>query len=95
MDVRFDQPELIAGSFSTLLFISAHIPMLAKAIKSRDMRSYSMSNIVLNNVGNLLYWFYILTLPPGPIWLLHTFYTVTTLIMLVWYLRYGRTWRTA
>ena len=30
-------------------------------------------------------------LPPGPIWLLHAFYLVTTALMLAWYLRYE--WR--
>ncbi len=29
-------------------------------------------------------------LPPGPIWLLHSFHLVTTGLMLVWYLRYER-----
>jgi hypothetical protein len=29
----------------------------------------------------------------GPIWFLHTFYTVTSIIMLVWYLRYERSSR--
>lgn len=32
-------------------------------------------------------------LPPGPIWLLHSFSLVTTAIMPVWYLRYE--WRPA
>ena len=27
-------------------------------------------------------------LPPGPIWFLHGFYTVSTALMLIWYLRY-------
>jgi len=29
------------------------------------------------------------SLPPGPIWLLHTFYLVSSALMLGWYLRYG------
>jgi hypothetical protein len=29
-------------------------------------------------------------LPPGPIWLLHSFHLVTTGLMLVWYMRYER-----
>jgi hypothetical protein len=39
-------------------------------------------------VGNGAYWIYISTLPVGPIWLLHTFYTLATALMLVWSLRY-------
>jgi hypothetical protein len=27
-------------------------------------------------------------LPAGPIWVLHTFYLVSTALMLIWYLRY-------
>ena len=30
-----------------------------------------------------------LPVPPSPIWLLHTFYLVSTALMLGWYLRYG------
>lgn len=80
----------VAGSISSLLFIVANLPMLVKAYKTRNLRSYSLSNIVLINVGNLLYWLYISYLSPGPIWLLHSFYTVSSAVMLVWYLRYER-----
>jgi hypothetical protein len=27
-------------------------------------------------------------LPPGPIWILHGFYTVTSALMLLWWLRF-------
>jgi hypothetical protein len=33
----------------------------------------------------------VFSLPLGPIWLLHSFYLVTTGLMLFWYLRYA--WR--
>ncbi len=82
--------QLIAGSISSLLFASSTIPMLLKVFKSRDMRSYSFGNIALNNVGNLIHWLYVLSLPFGPIWLLHAFFTVTTLLLLIGYLRYER-----
>jgi hypothetical protein len=81
-------PQIIAGSLSTLLFIIANVPMLMKAYKTRNLRSYSFSNIALVNVGNLLHWLYISNLPTGPIWLLHGFYTIASVLMLVWYLRY-------
>ena len=83
---------MIAGSISALLFISANFPMLLKAYRTRDLRSYSLSNIVLVNVGNGLYWLYIIQLPAGPIWLLHSFYTIASILMLVWYLRYEHSW---
>jgi hypothetical protein len=47
-----------------------------------------LSNIILVNIGNLLYWIYISSMPLGPIWLLHSFYTLTMVFLLVWYLRY-------
>ena len=87
--------QLLAGSISALLFISANFPMLLKAYKTHNLRSYSLSNIVLINVGNVLYWLYITALPIGPIWLLHSFYTLTSLLMLVWYLRYEVLWAAA
>lgn len=80
--------QIVACAFSTLLFITANVPMLVKAYKTRNLRSYSLSNIALINVGNLIHWFYISNLPFGPIWLLHGFYTLTSALMLVWYLRY-------
>ncbi|MBE2220559.1 MAG: hypothetical protein IAF02_03410 [Anaerolineae bacterium] len=78
----------IAGFLSTAVFISSTVPMLTKAFKTRDMKSYSFANITLSNVGNLVHWVYISHLPFGPIWFLHGFYTLTTLFMLVWYLRH-------
>jgi hypothetical protein len=64
------------------------VPMLLKAFKTKNMHSYSLGNILLNNVGNLIYWLYISSFPLGPIWVMHTFYTAASVLMLVWYLRY-------
>ena len=36
------------------------------------------------NVGNLFYSFYVFNLPPGPIWVLHTFYLASSALMLLW-----------
>jgi uncharacterized protein with PQ loop repeat len=91
MDVQTVQ--LIAGSFSSVLFITANFPMLVKAYRTRDLHSYSLSNLLLINVGNLLYWAYVSQFPLGPIWFLHSFYTITSIIMLVWYFRYERSRR--
>lgn len=79
----------IAGTFSTFLFIGSNIPMLWKAHQTKDLQSYSPLNIVLANIGNLVYWIYVLNLPVGPIYLLHFFYTVTSLIMLVLLIRHS------
>jgi hypothetical protein len=77
-----------AGSAATAVFAVSTLPMLVKARRSRDVGSYSLANIALGNLGNVLYTLYVLHLPPGPIWALHAFHTVSTALMLIWYLRY-------
>jgi uncharacterized protein with PQ loop repeat len=82
---------LIAGAVSTVLFAASVIPMLAKAARTKDMASYSLSYIALSNLANAIHSVYILSLPPGPIWILHGFYVVAMALMLVWFLCYRRT----
>ncbi len=82
---------ILAGAISTTIFAFSTLPMLMKAFRTKDLRSYSLSNILLSNLGNVIHSIYIFHLPMGPIWLLHAFYLVTTGLMLVWYLRYE--WR--
>jgi uncharacterized protein with PQ loop repeat len=79
---------VIAGATSTLLFMLAALPMLVKAMRTRNLASYSLSHILLMNVGNVVHAIYIYSLPPGPIWTLHAFWLVATGLMLVWYLQY-------
>jgi len=79
----------LAGLASTVIFAASTLPMLVKAYRSRDLASYSLGNIALANLGNAVYSVYVYSLPPGPIWLLHTFYLVSSALMLGWYLRYG------
>ena len=79
---------VIAGAISTSIFALSTLPMLLKAFRTKDLRSYSLGNILLSNVGNVIHSVYVFSLPAGPIWLLHSFYLVTTGMMLVWYLRY-------
>jgi len=62
--------------------------MLLKAIKTRDLKSYSLGHLVLSNLGNLIHWVYVTSLPFGPIWFLHGFYTLVTAVMLIWYFHY-------
>ena len=79
-----------AGVIASVVFAASALPMLGKAARSKDLASYSRSNLVLANVGNAVYSVYVFNLPPGPIWLLHTFYIISSALMLTWSLRYGR-----
>jgi hypothetical protein len=80
---------VIAGSTSTVLFMASVLPMVAKALRTRDLTSYSLGNLLLANAGNAVHSLYVFSLPVGPIWALHTFYAVTSALMLVWFLQYG------
>jgi hypothetical protein len=80
--------SIIAGTISTVIFALSTLPMLVKAIRTKDLRSYSLGNMLLANLGNLVHSLYVFNLPPGPIWLLHSFYLVTTGMMLSCYVRY-------
>jgi uncharacterized protein with PQ loop repeat len=85
--MNIDLP-IIAGTISTIIFAISNLPMLFKAFRTKDLRSYSFGNIALANTGNVVHSVYVYSLPAGPIWLLHGFYLVTTAMMLFWYLRY-------
>lgn len=80
----------IAGSASTVIFVTSYMPMLVKAVRTKDLSSYSPTQLVLTNFGNVLYSAYVFSLPVGPIWALHSFYLVATALMLAWYVRYSR-----
>lgn len=77
--------SLTAGIISSVMFASSHVPMLLKAYKTKDLHSYSSLNMVLINIGNLIYWLYIVQLPFGPIWVLHAFYTISSALLLILY----------
>ena len=78
---------VLAGTVSTIVFVGSVLPMLHKAFRTRELASYSLANIVLANVGNTVHSVYVLALPPGPIWVLHGFYLVSSALMLHWCLR--------
>jgi hypothetical protein len=78
---------VLAGTASTVVFAGSTLPMLHKALRTRELSSYSFGNIALANVGNAVHSVYVFNLPPGPIWFLHTFYVVSSALMLYWYLR--------
>ncbi|HKZ86053.1 MAG TPA: hypothetical protein VJ793_20655 [Anaerolineae bacterium] len=88
MDIH--QLQMLAGFMSTSMFVASNFPMLLKAFRTRDLRSYSLGHIALSNIGNLIYWVYVAGLPLGPIWFLHGFFTVTTALMLLCYVRFRR-----
>ena len=73
---------ILAGTVSSVLFAASTLPMLIKAARTRDLTSYSRGNLVLANVGNLVHTLYVAQLPAGPIWALHSFYVVTSALML-------------
>ncbi|MEV4687977.1 hypothetical protein [Microbacterium sp. LWH3-1.2] len=74
---------LIAGTVSTVVFAVSNLPMLGKALRTRDVSSYSLPSLVMINAANAVYSLYVFSLPVGPIWALHTFYVVSCAIMLV------------
>ena len=84
MDVTL---PVLAGMASTAVFAGSTLPMLHKAMRTRDLQSYSLGNIALANVGNTVHSVYVFHLPPGPIWFLHAFYMVSSALMLYWFLR--------
>jgi hypothetical protein len=84
--------QAFAGFTSTTMFVSSNLPMLLKAYKTKNLKSYSLGHIVLGNLGNLVYWLYVVSLPFGPVWILQGFFTISAALMLFWYLRYEKAW---
>ncbi|WP_232847836.1 hypothetical protein [Occultella kanbiaonis] len=81
---------VLAGSISSVIFAGSVLPMVLKAVRTRDLASYSLGNLLLANTGNVVHSIYVYSLPAGPIWALHGFYLITTGLMLVLYLRHAR-----
>jgi uncharacterized protein with PQ loop repeat len=79
---------ILAGAISTIVFVGSVLPMLTKAVRTRDLASYSLGNLLLANLGNVVHSIYVYSLPMGPIWALHGFYLLTSGFMLVMYLRH-------
>jgi hypothetical protein len=85
-----DNIQLISGSLAGFIFAGAHWNMIVKAWRTKDLRSYSLGQIILNNLGNGFYWLYVVGLPLGPIYFMHAFFTLASILMLIWYLLYGQ-----
>jgi hypothetical protein len=90
MDIQ--RLALLAGMISTSIFAVSHIPMLIRAFRTKDLRSYSATNLVLSNLGNGFHWLYVVSLPFGPIWFLHGFYSLAAALMLLWYVQHQSKW---
>ena len=78
---------IVAGTVSTVVFAVSNLPMLRKALRTRDVSSYSLPSLVMINGANVVYSLYVFTLPFGPIWGLHSFYVISCAIMLALCLR--------
>jgi uncharacterized protein with PQ loop repeat len=83
-----EQLQIFAGSIAGLIFAAGSVDMVIKAWRTKDLRSYSLGQILLNNVGNIIYWLYVASLPVGPIYFMHGFFTLVSLLMLVLYFVY-------
>ena len=84
--------QVFAGFTSTAMFVTGNLPMLLKAYKTKNLKSYSLGHIALGSLGNLTYWLYIASLPFGPVWILQGFFTLSSMLMLFLYLRYEKGW---
>jgi uncharacterized protein with PQ loop repeat len=81
---------ILAGTVSTLLFVVSYMPMLVKAFRTRDLESDSLGNLAIANVGNGVHSIYVFSLPAGPLWALHSFYLLSSALMLFWWARFRR-----
>lgn len=88
--MTFTHLRLLAGSLSSLIIVSSNFPMLWKVMKTRDVKSYSLGQIILRNLGNLFYWIYVVSLPFGPVWLLQVCFTLSGMILLACYLGFDK-----
>ena len=57
---------VLAGSFSTALFVFSYLPMLVKAARTRDLDSYSRGQLGLATVGNAVNSLYVCTPSTSP-----------------------------
>jgi hypothetical protein len=84
----------LAGLVSTTIFAASVLPMLWRAGRTRDLTSYSLGHLVLVNAGNVVHSVYVVSLPAGPVWLLHGLYVTSSVAMLTWKLRHRTEERT-
>lgn len=87
-----DSIQVLAGFASSTIFISSNLPMLFKAFKTKNLSSYSLGHLPLGNLGNTVYWFYVISMPVGPVWFLQGFFSIANALMLFCHLRYEKKW---
>lgn len=75
---------VVAGAVSTVTFAGSMLPMLVRS-PNQGPESYSLGNNALANLGNAVHSVYVFHLPAGPVWVLHSFYLLSTALMRVWY----------
>jgi len=80
----------IAGTIASLIFVISTIPSLTRVYRTRNGDSYSLASLWMATIGNTLPWVYVLSLPPGPLYALHTWNTLSAALLLVWCVRYRR-----
>lgn len=78
----------VAGLIATMLFVLSTAPMLIKAFRTRDLSSYSGSNLLMANAGNLVQTVYLSVVPSLPIWTLHAFNSLASATMLTLWVLY-------
>ena len=78
----------LAGLASTAIFAASVLPMLWRAARTRDLSSYSLGHLVLVNAGNAVHSVYVVSLPAGPVGLLHGLYVTSSVVMLTWKVRH-------
>ena len=71
----------VAGVLSTIIFAASTLPMVVRAAGTRDVSSYSRSHLLMTNAGNAVHTVYVVSLPPGPVWLLHCLYSCVSAFM--------------
>ena len=56
-------PAVAAGLASTVVFALSTLPMVARAIQTKEMASYSRGHLVMTNIGNAIHTAYVVSLP--------------------------------
>ena len=77
-----------AGVLSTIIFAASTLPMVVRAAGTRDVSSYSRSHLLMTNAGNAVHTVYVVSLPPGPVWLLHCIYSCVSAFMFAAHVRW-------
>ena len=83
-------PATLAGAVSTVLFTLSIAPMVWRAARTQDLASYSREHLLVTYLFTLVHTGYVVSLPPGPVWLLHTVHVTSTALMLLWKVQHDR-----